>query len=90
MICLRAGKTEPDCASQGHVLAVAFGLVMLGSKLVSSLMSQVKPSQGITVAASSTQLGFGLTTPVLLALYMAAMRTVYAYERDYAALESAD
>ncbi len=33
-------------ASQGHVLAGAFGVVMLGFTLVSLLMSQVKPSQG--------------------------------------------
>lgn len=71
-------------ASQGHVLAGAFGVVMLGFTLVSLLMSQVKPSQGVAVAVSSTQLGFGLTTPVLLALYLVAMRTVFAYERDHA------
>jgi cation:H+ antiporter len=71
-------------ASQGHVLAGAFGVVMLGFTLVSLLMSQVKSSQGMAVAVSSTQLGFGLTTPVLLALYLVAMRTVFAYERDHA------
>jgi cation:H+ antiporter len=37
----------------------------------------------MVVAASATQLGFGLATPVLLALYLVAMRTVYAYERDH-------
>jgi len=71
-------------ASQGHVLAGAFGVVMLGVTLVSLLMSQVKSSQGMVVTVSSTQLGFGLTTPVLLALYLVAMRTVFAYERDHA------
>jgi cation:H+ antiporter len=75
-------------ASQGHVLAGAFGVVMLGFTLVSLLMSQVKPSQGMVAAASATQPGFGLTTPVLLALYLVAMRTVFAYERDHAALET--
>lgn len=77
-------------ASQGHVLAAAFGVVMLGFTLVSLLMSQAKPSQGMVVAASATQMGFGLTTPVLLALYLVAMRTVFAYERDHAALETVE
>lgn len=71
-------------ASQGHVLAAAFGVVMLGFTLVSLLMSQVKIPQGMAVAATSAQLGFGLTTPVLLGLYLVAMRTVFAYERDHA------
>lgn len=77
-------------ASQGHVLAAAFGVVMLGFTLVSLLMSKAKPSQGMVVAASATQMGFGLTTPVLLALYLVAMRTVFAYERDHAAQETVE
>lgn len=75
-------------AGQGHVLAAAFGVVMLGFTLVNLLISQVKPSGPMSVAASSTQLGFGLTTPVLLALYLVAMRTVFAYERDHAAVKT--
>lgn len=75
-------------ASKGHVLAGAFGVVMLGFTLVSLLMSQVRPVQGMADAASATQLGFSLTTPVLLTLYLIAMRTVFAYERDHAALET--
>jgi cation:H+ antiporter len=77
-------------AGQGHVLAAAFGVVMLGFTLVSLLISQVKPSGAMAVAASATQLGFDLTTPVLLALYLVAMRTVFTYERDHAALETVD
>lgn len=71
-------------ASQGHVLAGAFGVVMLGFTLVSLLMGQVKPAQGTPVTATVTQWGFGLTTPVLLILYLVAMRTVFTYERDHA------
>ena len=41
-------------------------------------------------AASATQLGFGLTTPALLVLYSVAMRTVFAYERDHAALATVE
>jgi cation:H+ antiporter len=77
-------------AGQGHVLAAAFGVVMLGFTLVSLLISQVKPSGAMAVAASATQLGFDLTTPVLLALYLVAMRTVFTYERDHAALETVE
>lgn len=77
-------------AGQGHVLAAAFGVVMLGFTLVSLLISQVNPSGSMAVAVSATQLGFGLTTPVLLALYLVAMRTVFAYERDHAALETVE
>lgn len=71
-------------ASQGHVLAGAFGVVMLGFTLVSLLMGQVKPALNTDVAAASALLGFGLTTPVLLVLYLVAMRSVFAYERDHA------
>ena len=71
-------------AGQGHVLAGAFGVVMLGFTLVSLLMGQVKPALSTDVTAASALLGFGLTTPVLLVLYLVAMRTVFAYERDHA------
>jgi len=76
-------------ASQGHALAGAFGVVMLGFILVSLLMSQVKPTQGVPLAATVAQWGFGLTTPVLSILYLVAMRTVFAYERDHRATAAA-
>ena len=68
-------------ASQGHVLAGALGVVMLGFVLIGLLMSQFR---GSAVSPSSLQLGFALTTPVLLALYLMAMRTVFVYERQHA------
>ncbi len=76
-------------ASQGHVLAGAFGVVMLGFTLVGLLMGQVRTPQDLTTS-SAMQLGFGLTTPVLLVLYLVAMRTVFAYERDHAKVEAAE
>lgn len=76
-------------ASQGHVLAGAFGVVMLGFTLVGLLMGQVKTPQDLTTS-SAMQLGFGLTTPILLVLYLVAMRTVFAYERDHAKVEAAE
>ncbi len=71
-------------AGQGHVLAAAFGVVMLGFTLVSLLMSQVNVPHRSAITAAAAQLGFGLATPVLLGLYLVAMRTVFAYERDHA------
>lgn len=76
-------------ASQGHVLAGAFGVVMLGFTLVSLLMNQVIPGHQSKVAALAP-LGFGLTAPVLLMLYLVAMRSVFAYERDHAAQVAAE
>jgi len=76
-------RKEPvwHLAGQSHVLAAAFGVLMLGFTLVSLLLSQV--SHG---SAAYAQLGYGLTTPVLLGLYLIAMRTVFAYERNHAVL----
>jgi len=71
-------------AGQGHVLAAAFGVLMLGFTLVSLLMSQVRLTHGSAVTGSLAPSGFGLMTPVLLVLYLVAMRTVFAYERDHA------
>lgn len=75
-------------AGQGHVLAAAFGVLMLGFTLVSLLMSQVKLPQSPVLTTALTQLGFGFTTPVLLGLYLVAMRTVFAYERDHAVVQT--
>lgn len=69
-------------ASQGHVLAAAFGVVMLGFTLVNLLMSQFI-SLGGGMRTSVPQMGFSLGTPVLLLLYMVAMRTVFTYEREH-------
>lgn len=72
-------------ASQGHVLAGAFGVLMLGMTLVSLLLSQTTPPGNHALQVSTTRWGFGLTTPLLLVLYLVAMRTVFAYERSHAA-----
>ncbi len=70
-------------ASQGHVLAGAFGVVMLGFALVSLLVSQLAPTAVLLLWPATPQLGFSLATPVLLALYLVAMRTVFSYERAH-------
>lgn len=78
-------------AAHGHVLAGAFGVVLLGFLLLGLLMGQLG-----TVANTSTSLGnasqhgVGLLTPVILLLYLVAMRTVFAYERNHPAAPQAD
>lgn len=72
-------------AAQGHVLAAAFGVLMLGFTLIGLLMGQLKPLAASAATATFTVWGLSLATPVLLALYMVAMRTVFAYEREHAA-----
>ena len=69
-------------ANQGHVLAAAFGVVLLGFTLVSLLVSHVMPDG--PALQGWPELGFGLATPVMLALYLVAMRTVFTYERAQA------
>lgn len=76
--------------SQGHVLAAAFGVVMLGWVLISLLLSHLTPSQGTGLAYVSAHLGFSLATPALLALYLVAMRTVFTYERDHSKPDKID
>jgi cation:H+ antiporter len=68
-------------AGRGHMLAAAFGVLLLGFTLVSLLVSHVAPSPAI---GPWSQLGFGLATPIVLALYLVAMRTVFVYERALA------
>lgn len=79
-------RTQPlwSRAGQGHVLAAAFGVLMLGFTLVSLLLSQVQLPDVPAASLAVTQWGFGLATPVLLVLYLVAMRTVFSYERDHA------
>lgn len=67
-------------AGRGHILAAAFGVLLLGFTLVSLLVSSVAPSPAIG-SWSPARLGFGLATPVVLGLYLVAMRTVFVYER---------
>lgn len=70
-------------ASQGHVLAAAFGVVMLGFTLLGLLVSQIAPAGKVSLPAITAEIG--LTTPVVLLLYLLAMRTVFAYERSHPA-----
>ncbi len=67
-------------ASQGHALGAAFGIVMLGVVAFGILAAPVLDLRVGHV---------GLITPVLLALYLVAIRTIYQYERVAAAATAA-
>lgn len=69
--------------SQGHVLAAAFGVVMLGFMMVSLLVTHLAGDAGTALPVMLAGLGFSLATPVVLALYLVAMRTVFNYERAH-------
>ena len=58
-------------ASAAHLLSAAFGVVMLGFVAMSLLLP----------AATPTMLHLGMYSPVLLALYLLALRSVFAHEQ---------
>lgn len=70
-------------ASQGHVLAAGFGVVMLGFVMVSLLVSHMAYPGDSRLPAFLANLGFSLATPVVFLLYLVAMRTVFSYERAH-------
>jgi cation:H+ antiporter len=58
-------------ASAAHLLSAAFGVVMLGFVAISLLMAGRSPAL----------LHLGMDSPVLLALYLLALRSVFSHER---------
>lgn len=58
-------------ASASHLLSAGFGVVMLGFVLLSLVTARHAP----------TLLGVGLYSPVLLGLYLLALRSVFAHEQ---------
>ena len=70
-------------ASQGHILGAAFGVLMFGVVTVAILLGDAQRRAGNATGGLDAVLpGFGVATPVLLALYVVAMRTVFLHERD--------
>jgi cation:H+ antiporter len=61
-------------ASQGHILSAGFGIMMLGFAGFSLLVS----SRGEVVSIGHV----GLYSPLILVLYILAMRTVFRYEHQ--------
>ena len=75
-------------ASQGHVLAAGFSVVMLGFVMVSMLVSHLSYPGDSPLPAYLAELGFSLATPVLFMLYLVAMRTVFSYERSHTTVDA--
>jgi cation:H+ antiporter len=59
-------------ASAAHLLSAAFGVVMLGFVAMSLVLGRGAPAL----------LHLGLVSPLLLALYLLALRSVFAHERE--------
>lgn len=73
-------------ASKSHVLTAAFSVVLLGFLLMGLLIGQLGPQSGSPGASLASVWasvwGVGLMTPIMLMLYLVAMRTLFAYERS--------
>ncbi len=63
--------------SRGHVLASAFGVLMLGLTLIALQMGQVRVINAAGSTSDAMQYGFTFVTPGLVLLYLVAMRTVF-------------
>ncbi len=70
---LHPGESIYSRASRGHILSAAFGIVLIGLAALSLLLA----SRGEALAFGHV----GAYTPLIAALYLLAMRTVYQYER---------
>ena len=70
-------RTEPVYrrARQGHVLSAGFGIVLIGFAGMSLLLR----GQGATFSIAH----IGIYTPVMIVLYVLAMRSVFAYEQEH-------
>jgi Ca2+/Na+ antiporter len=62
-------------AHQGHILSAGFGVILIGFAGVNLLIADHH--------ANYTIGHVGLYTPILIALYLLAMRTVFTYEREH-------
>jgi cation:H+ antiporter len=72
---LQRGESVYRRARQGHVLSGAFGVVMIGYAGMSLLLA----GRGLGAAIGHV----GIYTPVILLLYLLAMRTVFRYEYEH-------
>jgi cation:H+ antiporter len=72
---LHRGESVYTRARQGHILSAGFGIVLIGFAGFSILQA----SNGNTWAIGHV----GLYTPVIVLLYIVAMRTVFRYEKEH-------
>lgn len=78
-------------AAHGHVLTGAFGVVLLGLLLLGLLIGQLGAAASTTTGPGpASQRSVGLLTPIILLLYLVAMRTIFAHERRHPATPPVD
>ena len=68
-------------ASASHVLSAGFGVILLGFVAFGLVVGKVAPPQGGPSGVQGLQTVLGLSTPVLLAMYLVALRSVFQHER---------
>lgn len=61
-------------ASQGHILSAGFGVIMIGFAGLNMLLG----SRADTISVAHV----GLYTPIIMLLYLVAIRAVFTYERE--------
>ena len=62
-------------SNQGHILSAGFGVILIGFAGLNLLLAD----QGTSYAIGH----IGLYTPIIIGLYLLAVRTVFVYERDH-------
>ncbi len=70
---MQRGESVYTRAGQGHILAAGFGAILIGFVGLNVLLA----GNGLVPAIGHV----GLSTPVIVVLYLVAMRTVFRYER---------
>ena len=76
-------------ASQGHILAAGFGAMLLGLVALAILLGHAaQRAGGAPALLQALAPGIGPATPLLLALYVVAMRAVFLHEREAAPPEA--
>jgi cation:H+ antiporter len=69
-------------ASQSHILAAGFGAMLLGLVALAILLGHAaQPGGGAPTALQAVLPGIGPATPLLLALYVVAVRSVFLHEQ---------
>lgn len=70
---LHPGESIYSRASRGHILSAGFGIVLIGAVAFSLLLARREETLAIG--------HIGAYTPLIIALYLLAMRTLHQYER---------
>jgi cation:H+ antiporter len=74
---LHRGEPFYSRAREGHILTASFGVVLIGITGFVILLSRIDPGWTIGYV--------GISTPLIIVLYLVAVRTIYQYERAHPA-----